>query len=247
MDDFDEINDDVWEFDTIKGGQKTVKPKMNNSVSLSNESDSSKAQNYTRNPESLPLVRMFMTAEQKAAELVSIPNGQMNTSSPPPKYLPDTSPKTSELPNLESPTRRNDYLGDNLNSQTDFLSHHSGRLVPGAPRNLMNTPVSKLTPMTRTASADSGKPVIRARSNSEQRPGTDETSLVVPKISNVSSPLARRVRSATTLRPSDQLPLKALVANKQLYNQMQHDEKVKSSDSHRRSISADNATSTKKV
>ncbi|KAI8063099.1 hypothetical protein BDF21DRAFT_130994 [Thamnidium elegans] len=181
MDDFDQVDDDGWEFDTIKDIQKTIKLKTDDSKLLSSpatlkESDSSttmKPNNYTRSPESLPLVRMFMTAEQKAAESLNITNGQINSC---PKYIPDSSSKPMSLdspPSLlqESPRRNLDLLlGDNLANHTDFLSHHGGRLVPGATRNLMNTPVSKLTPMTRTGSADGGKPMIRARSHSEQRP-----------------------------------------------------------------------------
>lgn len=287
MDDFDQVDDDGWEFDTIKGDQKTVKPKIENNKLLSspvilNESETTttiKPTNYTRSPESLPLVRMFMTAEQKAAESLNISNGQINHS---PKFIPENSPKPpisldsppSLLPHQESPRRNNDLLlNDNLNNHIDFLSHHGGRLVPGATRNLMNTPVSKLTPMTRAGSNDGSKPMIRARSHSDQRAvhetgqklypgalsvpdGHESISLSVPNLknamSNGSSPLARRVRSATTLRPSNEnsLPLKTVIANKQLHQQQQlnHDElKLMSNDSHRRSISADNVTPKKKV
>ncbi len=241
-----------------------------------------KAQNYTRNPESLPLVRMFMTPEQKAAELLTIPNGQMNTLSPP-KYLSDSSPLSKSastspilLPkSTGSPSPNSQFQEPPLRNEAsyDFASHQSGRLVPGAPRNLMHSPVSKLTPMTRVGSSEGGKPMLRARSHSEQPPMQDQhqrnqfgssdhdfTPPAVPNLksamSNISSPLARRVRSATTLRPSeeDSLPLKTMMVNKQIQQQQQQllqksndSDRMKPTDSHRRSISADNATNTKKV
>lgn len=261
--------------------------KLLNTPSPQSESESNsttvKAQNYTRNPESLPLVRMFMTPEQKAAELLSIPNGQINTSSPP-KYLSESSPLSKSnttspiLPSKppSSPSLNNQFQEPLSRNDTtlDFPSHQSGRLVPGAPRNIMHSPVSKLTPMTRGGSSEGGKPMLRARSHSEQPPMQDQyqrnyfgssdhdfSPPAVPNLknamSNISSPLARRVRSATTLRPSeeDSVPLKTLVVNKQIQHQQQqqlqkaseNDAKIKSTDSHRRSISADNATNTKKV
>lgn len=221
---------------------------------------------------------MFMTPEQKAAELLTIPNGQLNASSPP-KYLPDGLPKSTaaspillskqtDFPSANSPIQEPLLRTDTTH---EFMSHQSGGLVPGAPRNIMHSPVSKLTPMTRGVSADGGKPMLRARSHSEQPPMQDQyhknqfntadhetTPPVVPYAknvtSNISSPLARRVRSATTLRPSedDNSPLKTLMANKQFQQKQQQktteiEVKSKTTDSHRRSISADNATHTKKV
>lgn len=226
---------------------------------------------------------MFITPEQKAAELLTIPNGQLSASSPP-KYLADGLPNsTATSPILLS--KQTDYPLSNSPfqeplSRTDtptneLMPQQNGGLVPGAPRNIMHSPVSKLTPMTRGVSADGGKPMLRARSHSEQPPKQDQyqrnqfnttnhetTPLSVPAVknvaSNISSPLARRVRSATTLRPSedDNSPLKTLMANKQFQQKQQQQQqqkstqteiKSKTTDSHRRSISADNATHTKKA
>lgn len=220
-----------------------------------------------------------MTPEQKAAELLTIPNGQLSGSSPP-KYLADGLPKsTATSPILLS--KQTDYPSSNSPFQeplprtdtttNELTTQQNGGLVPGAPRNIMHSPVSKLTPMTRGVSADGGKPMLRARSHSEQPPMQDQyqrnkfnttnhetAPLAVPavKASNISSPLARRVRSATTLRPSedDNSPLKTLMANKQFQQKQQQQQKPiqtetksKTTDSHRRSISADNATHTKKA
>jgi hypothetical protein len=239
---------------------------------------------------------MFMTAEQKAPELLTIPctATTSSSSSSPPKYLQDTKLPSSSSP-IVFPTitttttkesqqeslssrRPNDFLNNNTTTDNLLNTHQSGgRLIPGAPR----TPVSKLTPMmmSRSGSTDSNggsssKPMLRARSHSEQRPENHQQRSVpseqqpLPLKNNnamTSSPLARRVRSATTLRPSDEdsLPLKTLVASKQqqLYQQQQLQRKNNEEEegeeeigvvgggkeSHRRSISAGEATSTKKV
>lgn len=234
LDDFDGIDQDGWEFDTIQAGS-TIKPVTSQPISTQDETKL-----YTRPPESLPLVRMFMTAEQKAAEQLNMPSPPTPLSTPPSLTTPSsTPPLPSNIPVTDTLPQRSDFsIGGDTH---DFLSLHSKRLVP---RNL--TPVSKLTPMTRTASADAAAAnKTRARSHSEQRPDTTN-SLAVPKLAS-SSPLARRVRSATTLRPpEDGVPLKSLVANK-MYQQQQQREDEKVKDSHRRSISADNGSPHKKV
>lgn len=195
MDDFDELDEDGWEFDTVKYNpiQKTTK-----TTKISVEST---VKVYTRNPETLPLVRMFMTAEQKAAEAQNQTPPKYVTESPPPDQL-DEQKTVKEKTAKESPPP---LLTDQSKTQQEsLLNHTSARLVPGAsPRNLMNSPVSKLVPLSRSGSTDGGKPMIRARSHSEQRTEPDMIKMPV----NVPSPLARRVRSATTLRPSDDNPL----------------------------------------
>ncbi|KAF1800387.1 kinase-like domain-containing protein [Mucor lusitanicus] len=194
MDDFEDMHEDTWEFD-----QATVKRHVEpNATTTTTTADATiKApQPYTRNPESLPLVRMFMTAEQKAAESLNIPN--------------HAHPLSMETPHLVKPT-----------AESPMASQSNSSSIPGAPppRNLMNSPVSKLVPLSRSGSAEGGgKPMIRARSHSEQRPMLEQerersssfdTGQPVPtapslknaSVANISSPLARRVRSATTLRP----------------------------------------------
>ncbi|KAL7324415.1 kinase that interacts with cdc31p, variant 4 [Mucor circinelloides] len=328
MDDFDDMHEDTWEFDTIKSSQqKTVKlaeKKITAAKETATTTDATiKApQTYTRNPESLPLVRMFMTAEQKAAENLNIPNHLNNSTTllsnnftiDTPHFVKATesimtsnsSPATSstmttttttttatatthihgqlgDMPSRPN-TARDMSPPDQLSSSHEFMaSHSSGRLVPGAPppRNLMNSPVSKLMPLSRSGSSEGGKPMIRARSHSEQRPMHEQERERSPSfdigqpvpmapnlknaMSNVSSPLARRVRSATTLRLSpdqDSVNLKASINNKQQQQQQPVKQiqvtpsspvvsttvdKPLSSDSHRRSISADNASSNKKI
>lgn len=135
----------------------------------------------------------------------------------------------------------------------------SNPLVPGISNRQFTG--EKLSPQSR--SLKEGQPMMRARSQSDQRqpvplrnrqgssPDTknDESSL---KPSHAGLPLARRVRSATTLRPTeeDSVPLKALIANKQqqLYQSSANVQSASSSSSpsntnkhhdHRRSISAD--------
>jgi hypothetical protein len=231
--------------------------------------------------------------------------------------------KTPSPPSLGPPLGRNES-GHSLLTPFSSLDHSdslfsSEKLVPGAPSpsgighhnsgsSLMGSPVSKLTPLTPLGTVDNSKPMLRARSHSEQRPVREQTSSnrlerhhhhhqlsvphnnhpyqgssldpnsipAVPTNANIknpmaSSPLARRVRSATSLRQNeeDSVPLKALVANKQqqLYNHHhQHQQSVPSAnislknddqdgnktgshsgDSHRRSISADNLSNSKKV
>lgn len=278
MDDFDELEDDVWEFDTVKSKEdKTIKIKVKAAV----DTTVKVTQTYTRNPETLPLVRMFMTAEQKAAEAQNQSGGNLIH---PPKYVAEGSPSPTFTPpikseqsssassvtssntgllnetNHHSPTA-SFVLNDQLNSQQEsLLNHTSSRLVPGAsPRNLMNSPVSKLVPLSRSGSTDSSKPMIRARSHSEQRTvfdqnGRETDNTVVKMPVNVSSPLARRVRSATTLRPSEEdeeesSPTK-LIMNKQQPKflnplQINYEEKAVK-ESHRRSIS-DTSSNKKKV
>jgi hypothetical protein len=201
-------------------------------------------------------------------------HGQLGpTITSPHGHLGMPSPASIDMPHgqLGEPPKLN--TSSSTTSDTDYLSNSVGRLVPGAatttppPRHLMNSPVPKLTPMTRSGSTDGGKPMLRARSHSEQRPVHEQqpqpqpqqrSPLAVPlsadKQNNMSSPLARRVRSATTLRPSeeDRVPLKALINNKQQQkqqhqSQLQQVDKKKQNESHRRSISADNATEKKKV
>jgi hypothetical protein len=300
-------------------------------------------QPYTRNPESLPLVRMFMTAEQKASESLAIPINPTSFSSPSsPNFIDNSMLSTSPIlvktdststvtPAVNIPTTittnnnnntsmhgqlgsanmhgqlgptvthphgqlgmpspssidmPHGQLGDppklnssNSTTDTDCLSSSAGRLVPGITsttppplRHLMSSPVPKLTPMTRSGSTDSGsggggdgsKPMLRARSHSDQRPIHEQqlqpqpqqrSPLAVPmdgdKHSSMGSPLTRRVRSEATLRPSedDRVPLKALINNKQQqkHQQQLESEYKKQNESHRRSISADNATEKKKV
>lgn len=338
--------------------QKTLKKNKSNTnikdaTGMAADATIKATQTYTRNPESLPLVRMFMTAEQKAAETLPIPNSNLNmptSLSASPNFTVDNSliqhnltkasesannsnnssnssgsstlikpavstPNATTLNNIHGqlgdlPSRPNTVRDltppDHLSGSHEFLvNHNGGRLVPGAspPRNLMNSPVSKLVPLSRSGSAEGGgggsggigvggKPMIRARSHSEQRPIHEQqggggggsgsgggnrlspfdidqhpqaASSLKNAMSNVSSPLARRVRSATTLRPpsdEDSVNLKSLVNNKQQHYQVQQAQIASStpatrgkepnsanqpSDSHRRSISADNASSNKKV
>lgn len=274
MDDFGELDRDGWEFDTVKckDDNKTVKVKVEPSTVKA-------TQTYTRNPETLPLVRMFMTAEQKAAEAQNQNGGNFMVM---PKYVSEGSSSSISV-KLEPPPSLPSSATNTIHGQLDepktikesstipslslneqktmqqesLLNHTSARLVPGAsPRNLMNSPVSKLIPLSRSGSSDGSKPMIRARSHSEQRiPYEQNDNSVVKMPVNVSSPLARRVRSATTLRPpeEDGTPLKQIL-NKQQQQQQQvkplnplqidfEEKKVK--DSHRRSIS--DISSNKKV
>ncbi|KAI7875689.1 hypothetical protein K492DRAFT_28529 [Lichtheimia hyalospora FSU 10163] len=135
----------------------------------------------------------------------------------------------------------------------------SNPLVPGISNRQFQG--EKLSPHHR--SFKDGQPMMRARSQSDQRqpiplrnrqgsspdPKVEESSL---KPTPAGLPLARRVRSATTLRPTeeDSVPLKALIANKQhqLYQTSanQHSasstpdaSKANKHHDHRRSISAD--------
>ncbi|KAI8393384.1 uncharacterized protein BYT42DRAFT_609180 [Radiomyces spectabilis] len=153
---------------------------------------------------------------------------------------------------------------------------------------------AKLSPSNRSASSDTGlegRPMSRARSHSDQRMVLDQNrsgsshahavhghhpsfAEAIPNATsnlkghvNTSSPLARRVRSAISLRHSeeDSMPLKTLVANKQqqIYQASKHAQQpVKMSkqssmtpdgkqtpqtyESHRRSISADHVDESRK-
>ncbi|CEP11169.1 hypothetical protein [Parasitella parasitica] len=309
MDDFDDINEDTWEFDTIKSSQQKTAKRVDQTNSKDTTDATVKAtQTYTRNPESLPLVRMFMTAEQKAAEsLLNIPSNnnlaidstpnhiktaettldsfsntlmKSTANTPTAATLSNIHGQLGDLPSRPSTIRDMAPPPDQLSNGLEFIASHSnGRLVPGAPppRNLMNSPVSKLVPLSRSGSTDGGQPMLRAKSHSEQNymheQGTSsfDTQQPVPLVpnlknamANVSSPLARRVRSATTLRPSaDQENVKkTLLSNKQQQHLQQQIQVTPSSpvltraetrnpgqstDSHRRSISADNASSNKKL
>ncbi|KAG2211201.1 hypothetical protein INT47_006320 [Mucor saturninus] len=226
LDEFDEMDNEGWEFDTIKGKTSTVKASTGLHTPLNEE----EIKGYTRPPESLPLVRMFMTAEQKAAEQVNMASPPTPLSTPPNAVSTATAtvkaaPPTASMTIPDIPQRSDFSMGGGDIHTTDFLSSHSKRLVP---RNL-TTPVSKLTPMTRTASAESAVSKTRARSHSEQR-AEPMVSLTVPKLAS-SSPLARRVRSATTLRPA---------VEEDAVGRVVRATEKEGKDLHRRSISADN-------
>ncbi|KAI8373927.1 kinase-like domain-containing protein [Choanephora cucurbitarum] len=222
MDEFDNMDDDDgWEFDTIKGVQQsTIKRTPIPKPSI----ESLQKPTYTRNPESLPLVRMFMTSEQKTSDSLNVPDTHttaLPTSSPTRKTVPELnlSTRTESAPNLSSPS----------------YNLYTSKLVPGTPtslplsssRNLMSSPVPKLAPVSRSPDHSSAKPMIRARSHSEQRPNlersgsrnplTAEPIPAVPNLKqamvNASLPLARRVRSATTLGQSDYNHSKSSNAN----------------------------------
>lgn len=132
--------------------------------------------------------------------------------------------------------------------------------IPQQPQQLSS---AKLTP--RNTHENGSNPMVRARSHSDQENARENGFLkadpsppqryqhqrATPSIADLKAnnaiPLARRVRSATTLRRSDEdtVPLKALVATKQQQYQLQKRQNSapleKSKDSpHRRSISADN-------
>ncbi|KAI9486884.1 MAG: hypothetical protein EXX96DRAFT_550935 [Benjaminiella poitrasii] len=282
--DFDDMNEDGWEFDTIKDNdQKTIKPRnivkkepTDNSASSEANTESglsTPTQMYTRNLETLPLARMFLNSDQKPPELLTISNNlnniNNNSNIPSPKFiienrLPSPNPfmannTSNSLPvtpltttnihgQLDDPFSKptskketsslNDLTTTNSDPQANY---NTAKLMPDAsPRHLMNSSVPKLVPMTRAGPLEGGKPMIRARSHSEQRLGIEhekprlvsapigtsssEPDQSVPILSNfknsttnISSPLARRVRSATTLRPSEEenSSYKALMHSKQ--------------------------------
>ncbi|CAO3669231.1 unnamed protein product [Rhizopus stolonifer] len=195
---FDHLDDDEWEFDTIKNANKPKSP-------IAIDKPNMFEQAYTRNLESLPLARMFLNSEQS----------DPSTTISPEITLPSPVLQTLDLPKLSpSPPP---LLQTKATSESKLAKPS---------RNLLNSPISKLTPMTRAGSSDTGKP-LRARSHSEQSLDHDTP---MPHLDN-ELPLARRVRSATTLRPPEEDYTK--ISKVQPVNE-------KTMESHKRSISADN-------
>lgn len=167
-------------------------------------------QTYTRNLELLPLARMFLNSEQP----------DPSTTISPEITLPSPVLQTLDLPKL-SPSPPCPPPPPLL--QTKATSESK---LAKPSRNLLNSPICKLTPMTRAGSSDTGKP-LRARSHSEQSSDNDTS---MPHLHN-ELPFARRVRSATTLRPPEEDYSK--ISKIQPVNE-------KTMESHKRSISADN-------
>ncbi|KAI7898611.1 uncharacterized protein BX663DRAFT_236619 [Cokeromyces recurvatus] len=238
---------------------------------------------------------MFMNTEQKSLELLTIPNNNINHS--PTKYmnenrLPSPNPfmenntKSNSLPVTPLTTNHiHSQLDDSISKQNikkktakdipnvdTSSNHNTAKLVPEAtsPRHLMNSPVPKLVPMTLSGSLEGGKPMIRARSHSVQRPTNDyekgrlnsapmivslsETDQLVPNCKsssvNVPSPLARRARSATTLRPSEEEngSFKILVNSKQpKYLTQDESQRQNSNDSNIKTSNLKNIPSLKSV
>ncbi|KAI8887173.1 kinase-like protein [Backusella circina FSU 941] len=230
MDDFEEMGDEGWEFDTIKASNNNNNnsmPKASTKISKSatvkaepNEHAETTGHTYTRNPESLPLVRMFMNTDQKSDLLAPPPNTNMNTGGGMGHFSNPSSPQLSNDIKLPSPILFPKSL-DSFPTNNNNVPQTEKTPIPGAPSpsGLMGSPVSKLTPLTPLGTVDSSKPMLRARSHSEQRPVREQASnrLDLPTNANIkntmtSSPLARRVRSATSLRQNeeDSVPLKAL-------------------------------------
>lgn len=143
-------------------------------------------------------------------------------------YLLDTKDTTTTTTYQPSPPDTNLLTSRKAGTASAEPWSSSNPLVPGISNRQFQG--EKLSPHSR--SFKEGQPMMRARSQSDQRqavplrnrqgssPDTataaarEESSL---KPSHAGLPLARRVRSATTLRPTeeDSVPLKALIANKQ--------------------------------
>ncbi|CEG69461.1 Putative STE/STE20/YSK protein kinase [Rhizopus microsporus] len=220
---FEKIVDNEWEFDMTKDVNRD-KPMLSSSPSAA---EKTLGQTYTRNPETLPLVRMFMNPDQ-SPDLLVPPN--INSVTPDIRLpSPILNPRVEEE-QIQPP-------------RPSIPKIDLQKLEPNkAPRSLLGSPISKLTPMTRSGSSDNGKPMIRARSHSDQRPDHQQQYDVppVPQLRGNVVPLARRVRSATTLRPVEDKPPTQK-------SPKPTDRKNKNTESHRRSISADNTENTKKM
>ncbi|KAI8989978.1 hypothetical protein BDB01DRAFT_488816 [Pilobolus umbonatus] len=256
-DDFDGMDNDAWEFDSIKKNKPKRTPFKAIHSTNTDSDTSSGSQSYTRNPESLPLVRMFMTPEQISAADTSpnIPPIHLENNIHRP-VIPPLPSIINNSPTLSDTTSMRVTVPSRDDTTVDMIPMNGGRLVPGTPpRNLINIP--KLTPMSRSGSADSngGKIMVRTRSQSEQKPNYksnepySSSNLVVPsellQSSIYTAHATRRVRSATTLRPAEEE--RSNLINKRIYNPSQRTSDEKSTDSHRRSISADNVTDKKKM
>ncbi|KAI9266005.1 kinase-like domain-containing protein [Sporodiniella umbellata] len=172
---FENIDDYEWEFDTVKDN----KSKSPLNVDRSNICE----QSNTRNLDSIPLARMFLNSEQldQLAPTSCLASPEATILSP-------------VLQSLEPPKPM-------LASPSPAIQTKSPNEVKQAKpsRNLLNSPISKLTPMTRTGSSETGKP-LRARSHSEQSSDYDTPISHLRK----EVPFARRVRSAMTLRPPEE-------------------------------------------
>ncbi|ORE03016.1 kinase-like protein [Rhizopus microsporus var. microsporus] len=181
---YEKIVDNEWEFDMTKD-VNSDKPILSSSPSAA---EKTLGQTYTRNPETLPLVRMFMNPDQ-SPDLLAPPN--VNSVTPDIRLpSPILNPKAEEE-QIQPP-------------RPSIPKIDLQKLEPNkAPRSLLGSPISKLTPMTRSGSSENGKPMIRARSHSDQRPDHQQQYDIppVPQLRGNVVPLARRVRSATTLRP----------------------------------------------
>ncbi|EIE90620.1 hypothetical protein RO3G_15331 [Rhizopus delemar RA 99-880] len=194
---FDNIDEDEWEFETIKENGSNDKPTLSSSP-FAIDKPNMFEQAYTRNLESLPLARMFMNPE-KLPDLLAPPSGSNNLVSTEISLpSPVLQSKTPDSPKLEHTSVK---IDNQKPPETNKVT---------LSRNLLNSPVSKLTPMTRSGSSDTGKPTLRARSHSEQSHGQQPTTYDVPPVPYLRDsdanalPLARRVRSATTLRPPEE-------------------------------------------
>ncbi|KAG1219364.1 hypothetical protein G6F35_007547 [Rhizopus arrhizus] len=234
---FDNIDEDEWEFETIKENGSSDKPTLSSSP-FAIDKPNMFEQAYTRNLESLPLARMFMNPE-KLPDLLAPPSGSNNLVSTEISLpSPILQPKIPDSPKLEHTSVK---IDNQKPPETNKIA---------LSRNLLNSPVSKLTPMTRSGSSDTGKPTLRARSHSEQSHGLQPTMYDAPPVPYLRDsdanalPLARRVRSATTLRPPEEDSVK--LSSKPL-RPINDKKKNNSTESHRRSISADNTKNTEKV
>ncbi|KAG1461715.1 hypothetical protein G6F46_000650 [Rhizopus delemar] len=234
---FDNIDEDEWEFETIKENGSNDKPTLSSSP-FAIDKPNMFEQAYTRNLESLPLARMFMNPE-KLPDLLAPPSGSNNLVSTEISLpSPVLQSKTPDSPKLEHTSVK---IDNQKPPETNKVT---------LSRNLLNSPVSKLTPMTRSGSSDTGKPTLRARSHSEQSHGQQPTTYDVPPVPYLRDsdanalPLARRVRSATTLRPPEEDSVK--LSSKPL-RPINDKKKNNSTESHRRSISADNTKNTEKM